>query len=156
MSAHVPNTIPESLATHPFTQGLSKELLREMARGGAERTYETGDRIVREGDAAKDFFLLLSGKVAVEAVAPDRPHVTIQTLGGGEVLGWSWLMPPDRWRFDARALKPTKVWAVDTDVLLAAMEAHPADGYLFLRRLLPVIAERLEHTRLQLLDIYAP
>jgi CRP-like cAMP-binding protein len=79
----------------------------------------------------------------------------VQTVGPGEVVGWSWLVPPHRWRFDARALKASHVIALDGDVVRRALRAHPAWGFQFMVRFMPVLAERLENTRVQLLDIYA-
>ena len=98
--------------------------------------------------------MIFEGKVALEIVLPDRPHRTVQTVGPGEVVGWSWLLPPHRWRLDARALKPTRAVGLAATHLRAVLNEHPADGYRFLLRLLPVIAERLENTRLQLLDLH--
>jgi CRP-like cAMP-binding protein len=142
------------LADHAFLRGLDPEFLTRIGEGAHEETYETGSAIVQEGDVADEFYLIFSGKVALEVGLPDRPRTTIQTLGPGEVLGWSWILSPYRWRFDARALKPTRVLVLSAGRLRSALEERPADGYRFLMRLLPVIAERLENTRLQLLDLY--
>jgi CRP/FNR family transcriptional regulator, cyclic AMP receptor protein len=142
---------------HPFLRGLDPDLLRELATMAEYREFEPGAKIAHQGTPAVEFFLLLRGKVALEEVAdPTRPHLTVQTVGPGELLGWSWLLGHDRWRFDARALKPTAAWRVDALRCRALLDARPQVGYQFLLRMLPVIAERLEHTRLQLLDIYAP
>ena len=145
---------PLRLEQHPFTEGLAPEFLRELSGHTRERRFETEEAIVREGDPAEEFFLVFEGKVALEVVVPDRPRRTIQTIGPGEVLGWSWLIPPRRWRLDARAMKRTRVLSVEAEALRRAMEERPADGYRFLLRLLPVITRRLEMTRIQLLDIH--
>jgi len=142
------------LADHTFLRGLDADFLTRIGEDAHEHTYETGESIVQEGDVADEFYLIFTGKVALEVGLPDRPRTTIQTLGPGEVLGWSWLVSPYRWRFDARALKPTRVLVLSAGRLRSTLEERPADGYRFLMRLLPVIAERLENTRLQLLDLY--
>ncbi|HTT25389.1 MAG TPA: cyclic nucleotide-binding domain-containing protein [Thermoplasmata archaeon] len=144
------------LGEHPFLRGLDPEFLRALQPLARSREFATGDHLVREGDVAESLHLILAGKVALELVNAERPRLTVQTLGPGEVLGWSWLVPPHRWRFDARALKPTRTWAIEAAGLRALLEARPEQGYRFLLRLLPVVAERLEHTRIQLMDIYAP
>jgi CRP/FNR family transcriptional regulator, cyclic AMP receptor protein len=142
------------LEEHPFFRGMDEAFLGRLRGVAYERSFDTGGLLVREGDPAEEFLLVFSGKVALEVVIPDRPRTTIQTVGPGEVLGWSWLVPPRRWSLDARALKPTRVLGLAATDLQAVLDDRPADGYRFLLRLLPVIAERLENTRLQLMDIH--
>jgi CRP/FNR family transcriptional regulator, cyclic AMP receptor protein len=145
---------PLRVADHPFFHGLDTELVREASWLATERRFDTGDWIVRDGDPAASFYLVFHGKVALEVATAEKPHLTIQTVGPGEVLGWSWLVPPYLWRLDARALKPTQVLAIDGAAFRDALAARPAHGYEFLVRLLPIIAQRLENTQIQLLDIH--
>lgn len=147
---------PVALDRLPFFEGFDPGFLARLAPLARERSLDAGVAVVREGDVADAFFLVLSGKIALEVVAHDRPRRTIQTIGPNEVLGWSWLVPPHLWRLDARTVKATRVVAIDAPGLRVALAEHPAEGYRFLLRLLPVIAERLENTRVQLLDIHAP
>ncbi len=156
MTAQSPAEPDVALEDHPFLRGLDPEFLRALVPLAHPRTYAAGDHLVREGDRAEALHLVVSGKVALELVNAERPRLTVQTIGPGEVLGWSWLLPPHRWRFDARALKATQAWSLEAAGLRALLEERPAQGYRFLLRLLPVVAERLEHTRIQLMDIYAP
>jgi CRP/FNR family transcriptional regulator, cyclic AMP receptor protein len=142
------------LATHPFFQGWDGVLLEQLEPAVVERAYGPGEMLLKEGDPSNRFFLIREGKVALEIALPDRPTVTVQTLGSGEVMGWSWLLPPQGWQLDARAVKATRTLEIPATTLRATLEAHPAEGYRFLLRLLPVIAERLEHTRIQLLDLH--
>jgi CRP/FNR family transcriptional regulator, cyclic AMP receptor protein len=139
---------------HPFFQGLDAQLTRDAARLAREVRFDTGEWLFRDGDPAQWFYLVYQGKVALEVATAEKPRLTIQTIGPGEVLGWSWLVPPHLWRFDARALKLTRVLAIDGAEFRQALAAHPEQGYQFLVRLLPIIAERLENTRIQLLDIH--
>jgi CRP/FNR family transcriptional regulator, cyclic AMP receptor protein len=142
------------VADHPFFHGLDERFVQLASSGATERSFEVGEILFQEGDIAGEFWLVFHGKVALEIAAPDRPHLTIQTVGSGDVLGWSWLVPPHRWRFDARAVKATRTLAIDAKVLKDAFEAHPEDGYRFLLRLLPVIGDRLENAWIQVLDIH--
>ena len=144
------------LREQPFFSGLSEAFLAEIAPAARELAYELGTTIAREGDVAKEFCLIVQGKVALEMVPPDRPRLTVLTLGPGEVFGYSWMVPPHLWRSDARALKPTRVLSIEADRLRAALEAHPSDGYLFLCRFVPVLGLRLDATRLQVLDVHRP
>ncbi len=147
--------LPE-LAAHPFLKGLGEGFLRDLVPGTEALDFDTGATIVREGEAAHEFFLIVQGKVGLELVPHDRPRLTVLTVGPEEVFGWSWLAPPHLWRSDARALKPTRVLAISAERLRAALDAHPQDGYRFLGRLVPVLAQRLDATRLQVLDVHRP
>lgn len=146
--------LSELVQGHPFFHGFTAANVRAMSENAVARTYEAGDVLATEGTPANEFLLLFEGKVALEVGASDHPHITVQTVGPGEVLGWSWLVPPHRWRFDVRALKRTRVIAMDGGVLRRVLAARPSLGYKFLIRFLPLLAERLENTRVQLLDIH--
>ena len=149
-----PGPGPLRLADHRFFEGIAGDLPDRLGPHAVERSYSPGDLLVREGDTADRFILIFEGKVALEIALPDRPRVTIQTLGSGEVLGWSWLFPPHAWRLDARAVKRTRTLELPAKALRETLASRPADGYEFLLRLLPVVAQRLENTRLQLLDLH--
>ena len=152
-----PSTLPPlKLNDHRFFRGMDEAFVARLAKMAYERSFDTGDLLVREGDPADEFLLLFHGKVAMEIVLPGRPRTTIQTLGPGEVVGWSWLIPPYCWRLDARAVKPTRTLGLAAGNLRAVLNEDPANGYRLLLRLLPVIAERLENTQLQLLDLHGP
>ncbi len=149
-----PNVV-EAVREHPFFHGFDPEFVHAICRQAVERHFAAEDLLAKEGSVAEVFYVVLEGKVALEIGAADNPHLTVQTVGPGEVLGWSWLVPPHRWRFDARALKPTRATALHAEVLRRTLAGHPAWGYQFLVRFMPVLAERLENTRIQLLDIHA-
>jgi CRP/FNR family transcriptional regulator, cyclic AMP receptor protein len=154
MTANGSEAIGDLVLTHPFFVGIDPALVHSMALRAEERHYNVGDMIVREGKPAEEFFLVFEGKIALEVSGVDHSAITVETIGRGEILGWSWLVSPHRWRFDARALKETKVVALNAAAARYALAALPAFGYEFLMKLLPVIAERLENTRVQLLDIH--
>jgi len=147
-----PKALRLKAADHPFLRGLDREFLEAISADATDETYGTGEILLREGAVADRFFLVFHGKVAVEVVSPEGVRRTVDTVGPGEVLGWSWISSPYVWQFDGRALKETRVVALDATALRAAMEARPSEGYRLLVRLLPVIGQRLENTRSQLLD----
>ena len=119
-----------------------------------ERRVEPDERLCREGEKATGFFEIRSGVVALEIVVPGRDALLIETLHDGDLLGWSWLYPPHRWQFDARATAPCDLRVFDGDCVRAACEADPALGYAFMQLFAAVMVERLQATRLQLLDVY--
>ena len=94
------------------------------------------------------------GRVVLETFVPGRGALTIETLEEGDLLGWSWLFPPYRWHFDARALDLVRAVAFDGACLRGKIDDDHALGYELLDRFSPVMLERLQATRLQLLDVY--
>jgi CRP/FNR family transcriptional regulator, cyclic AMP receptor protein len=156
MSAAARSIAVSDLEGHEFLRGLGARFLGEIAPHTERREFPTGHTIAREGDPAWEFFLIEVGKVGLEIASHDRPRLTVLTLGPGEVFGWSWLVAPHRWRVDARTLKPTRVLVVEGSQLRHALESHPADGYHFLLRIVPILAQRLDATQLQVFDVYRP
>jgi CRP-like cAMP-binding protein len=141
------------LADHPFFDGMQPEYRQLISGCAANGSFAPGEFILREGDYAATFYLIRHGQVAVEAFAPGHGPITVQTLGDGDLLGWSWLFPPYRWHFDARALAPTEVFAVDGACLRLQCEEDPALGYALMKRLARTIIDRLQAARLQLMNI---
>ncbi len=142
------------IADHPFLRGLDPSLIESLSEQAVERDFDPGEFLLRDGETADGCYLVFHGKIALEVSAPDRGRLTIQTVGPGEILGWSWLTPPYRWQVDARALKHVRVVRLDAGVLRRTFTELPEAGYQFLLRLLPVVAHRLENTRIQLLDVH--
>ena len=147
-------TLEPILAQHPFLKGLEPRHLQVLVGCAANVRFDAGQFIFREGEAAKHFYIIRHGKIALEIFVPGRGPVAIQTLGEGEVLGWSWLFPPYRWHFDARALELTRAIALDGECLRGKCETDHDLGYELVKRFANVMMERLQATRLQLLDVY--
>jgi CRP-like cAMP-binding protein len=147
-----PETVTYEISEHPFLRGLSPGFLESISIGAKPHVYATDEFLLREGEEANHLFLIYSGKVALEVALPDRPRLTIETVGAGDVVGWSWSVAPRRYEHDARALKTTRSIAIDARILRSACEEDPANGYQFITRLLGVVADRLANTRLQLVD----
>ena len=116
--------------------------------------FKADQVIFREGEMANRFYLILEGRVILEAESPDQPSVPVDYASTGDVLGWSWLFPPYKARFDARALNAVRALSLDGACLRKKCESDPALGYQLLRRFTEVVVSRLEATRMQLLDLY--
>jgi CRP-like cAMP-binding protein len=142
------------LGAHPFLKGMSAAHLASLAECVQPVTVSAGQLLGREKEPANFFYLLQSGRVAIEIHTPDRGNVRIQTLGPGEMVGWSWLVPPYRWQFDARVVEPVKAIGLNAQCLRGKCETDHELGYELLKRLVSVIASRLAATRVQLLDVY--
>jgi CRP-like cAMP-binding protein len=147
-------SLDELVAESPIFAGLDRPYL-ELIAGCAQNTgFEAGRYLFREGDPADTFYLVRHGRVMFETFVPGRGALTIQTVEAGDVVGWSWLVPPYRWQFDARALDMVRAVAFDGECLRGKCEADRPFGYELLRRFTPVMLERLQATRLQLVDVY--
>ncbi|MEZ6189071.1 MAG: cyclic nucleotide-binding domain-containing protein [Planctomycetota bacterium] len=147
-------TIEEELAEQGFTRDLRPEHRALIAGCGSLRAFPAGSTIFRAGDPADTFYLLRSGRVALEVYGPSRGALTVETLGPGQVLGWSWLFEPYRCSFDARVVSDARTIAFDGACLRGKAEADHELGYQLMRRMARVFTQRLEATRLQLLDVY--
>jgi CRP-like cAMP-binding protein len=147
-------TLDPILTHHPFLADLSARQLEEMALCATPVSFPAGTFIFREGEEADLFYALTQGRVAVEIAIPGQPLLTIQTVQGGEVLGWSWFYPPYRWHFDAQAVTLTRAIAFDARKLRELCERDHTLGYALTKRFAYVLFERLQATRLQLLDVY--
>ena len=142
------------LAAHPFFKGMEPVYHQLFVDCASNVRFEAGEYIFREGEVANQFYLIRHGRVAVEVSTPERGSVIIQSLGEGDVLGWSWMMPPFRWHFDARAVELTRAIALDGRCLRERSEEDHDLGFQLMRRAAQVMEERFQATRLQLLDIY--
>ena len=143
------------LASHPFVKDFDPHQRRMLADCAMEKSFEAGEVIFREGDPANRFYLILNGKVVLESYVLDRGRVEIQTIGAGDVLGWSWLFPPYYWQFDARAIEPTKaIFFYATPLREEAKNDH-ALGYELYKRFAEVMLKRLQATRRRLLECCA-
>lgn len=143
------------LREHPFFQGLAEQHLQIIAGCAKNVRFDAGEVIFRQGEPADQFYLIREGQVAVEVAVPHRGALTLLTVGDGEMLGWSWLFEPYRWRFDARAQRPTRALAFDAACLRGKCETDHDLGYEFMKRFARMAIERLETTRMQLLDFYS-
>ncbi len=143
------------IAEHPFFSGLDGGFTNLMVSCASNVRFEASTYILKEGDAANTFFLIREGKVAVEILAPQHKPIIISTISIGEILGWSWLVEPFQWKFNARAVDDVRAIALDGKCLRNKCEENHDLGYEVLKRFARIIEQRLDATRLQLLDVYA-
>ena len=142
------------LANHPFFENLDPEYLTLVTGCASNVRFEAGQFIYRHGEEANSFYIIREGKVAMEVCPPGKEPMTVQTVSDGEILGWAWLVPPYHWQFDAQAVELTRAIVLDGKCLRDKCGQDHTFGYELLSRLLPVIGQTMEATRLQLLDVY--
>ena len=146
--------IAELLRQHPFTEGLEDEVVDLIAGCAKNIVFQAKDYIFREGENAEHFYLIRHGTVALEMYAPGRGPFTFLTVKSGEVLGASWLIPPYRWAYDARAVELTRAIAFECGCLRDKCETDHHVGYEMMKRFIPPLVERLRTARLQSADVY--
>lgn len=149
-------TLERIIAEHSFFAGLDHGFMSLVVGCASNVRFERGVYIFKEGHEANTFYLIRAGKVALEILAPQRRPIIVDTLDVGEILGWSWLLPPFTWKFNARAVEEVRAIALDGKCLRTKCEENHDLGYEILKRFAQIIEQRLEATRMQLLDIYAP
>jgi CRP/FNR family transcriptional regulator, cyclic AMP receptor protein len=135
--------------SHPFLKTMPPEHWEHLLKNAREMDFQSGEILFREGEPANRLYLIESGRVAVQAGAHGRP---VQTIGPGEVLGWSWLFPPFSWHFSAQALEPTKCVILDGAHLLVTAEENSKFGYDLMRRISQILVSRLQATRQKMLE----
>lgn len=140
------------LRQHSFFKDVPAKYIDFIVGCTSHVVFKAGEVVLSEGQPADKFYLIRSGKVAIYIGKPSE--IIIQTIREGDILGWSWLIPPHLYRFSAKAVENTRALALDGKCLREKCESNPDLGYQFLKRLVGVLTERLEATRLQLLDIY--
>jgi len=139
---------------HPFFADLEEGFCNLVCGCAKNARFESGQYVFREGESADQFYLLRQGRVALQLSSPGRGAVTFLTLGEGEIVGVSWLIPPYRWSYDAKTLEPTRAIAMDAACLRQKCEADHDLGYEMMKRFMPILIQRLQATRMQILDVY--
>jgi len=125
-----------------------------LAGCAANVRFREGSFMFREGEPAEQCFLIREGKMALEIDAPGRGSIIVQTLGAGDVTGFSWLLEPHQWEFDGRAVEPVRALALDGTCLRRKCADDPRLGFELTQLFARLAIRRLQATRLRLLDVY--
>jgi CRP-like cAMP-binding protein len=140
-----------ALATHPFLHAMSPDQLGMLARAARDVSFPARHRLFEDGGNATRFWLIQSGHVSLDLHVPGEGPVVIETIGMGELLGWSWLFPPYRWAFGAVAATAVEAFEFDARMVRECCVADPGLGYELNQRITRVLAKRLQATRIRLL-----
>jgi CRP-like cAMP-binding protein len=148
------HAVEQFLKQNSLFKGMTQDQIELLADCARLVEFEEGQVIFRQGESADTFYVVREGRIAVDIPAADRGTMSIQSLGAGDTLGWSWLFPPYLWHFDARAVEATSTIALDGKCLRGKCDADSAFGYEILKRFSAMVVERLQATRIQLLDMF--
>jgi CRP-like cAMP-binding protein len=147
-------TTYDLISAHPFLDGLEPRWLEMLSHRARRSVRHPGHRLFREGGVADRFWLIRGGRMALDVNVPGRGDVVVETLGPDTVVGWSWLFPPYRWHFGAVAVEETLTIEFDGPRVRALCDQEPALGYALSLRFMAVMLDRLQNTRIRLLDVY--
>ena len=141
------------LAEHPFFQDMPPDVRDVVVGCCANAHWRPGEFLFKEGGKADHFYLIRQGVVAVEVHAPGRPGVVVENIGEGDIIGWSWLVPPYLWTFDARAVDQVRAITIDGACLRRKIEENHELGYHLYKRFIPVMGRRIAEARLRIVDL---
>jgi CRP/FNR family transcriptional regulator, cyclic AMP receptor protein len=151
-------TKTESMATrvalHPFLAGTNHTQLALLTDCAMACHFKSGQIIFREGEIANRFYLIESGKVVLESSNDSGESVVVDTIGAGDLLGWSWMFPPYVWHFSARAVEPTEAIFFYGTILREYCERDPSLGYELFKRMAPIMLRRLQAARKKMLALH--
>jgi CRP-like cAMP-binding protein len=155
MTTETMHTLEPIIKELPIFKGLGVEQLELITGCASNERFGAGEMIFREGEPADKFYIVRSGRVAVEILVPGHGPITVETVEAGEVIGWSWLFEPYVRRFNARSVELTRVIAMDGKCLRGKCDRDTALGYELMRRFARIMQDRLQAMLLQLIDVYA-
>lgn len=142
------------IAEHQFAHGLTFQHLSVLVKGAVLERFRAREVVFREGGEARVFYLIHQGEVALDTFVAGKGTITIETVGAGDSLGWSWLFAPYQWHFTATATAPTELIGFDAAYLRQQIEASAEFGREMLWRVSSLLQRRLLATRAQLLEFY--
>ena len=148
--------IQDYLSAHAFFSGLDDNFMKFLSNSATEIKIKQGDVLFQQGERADKFYLLRNGQISVQVPALMGPTLEIQTLGEDQMLGWSWLIPPYRWNFQARAAEDSSLLEFDGSAIVARCEEDPKFGYELLKRFAALMSERLDAARQKMMDEWNP
>ena len=143
---------PAALAAHPFLHGMSRDQLATLAEAASDVTFPARHGLFEDGGSATRFWLIQSGRISLDVHVPGEGLVVIETIGMGELLGWSWRFAPFKWAFGAVAATPVEAFEFDAPAVREACAADPGLGYELNQRITRVLAKRLQATRIRLIS----
>jgi CRP/FNR family transcriptional regulator, cyclic AMP receptor protein len=150
------DNLDADVAAHPFLLGLNEHHVRLLADCAVRVSFDPDQVVFREGETANRFYLIERGEIVLESTNAGGKTITIDTIGDGDLLGWSWLFSPYLWRFTARATKKTIALFFYGTVLREYCEKDHTLGYELLKRMSEVMTRRLQRARGRLIETHVP
>ena len=149
-------SIIEYLSAHEFFSELSEDVLKFLSECASTRTIKKGQILFRQDERADKFFVVRNGRISIQIPALMGPTLEIQTLGKDQILGWSWLISPYQWNFQAKTEEDSELLEFDGTAILARCEQEPKFGYELLKMFAGLMSERLDAVRQKMMDEWNP
>ncbi len=148
--------IANYLRLHTTFSNLDPAHIEVLVQHAQERSFVVGDMLFRQMDLAERFYILLDGSIKVQVPAIMGPALVVQTLEANDILGWSWLIPPYKWTFEAMAELDSRVLVFDGKALLQHCETDNNFGYTLMKMFAGLMSERLHAARIKMMDSWSP
>lgn len=148
------DSLDKILREHPFFKGMDDKSLETLSGCARNERFAAGEFIASEGEPADKFYLIRAGTVALEFDVPGRGPIIVETLHAGDIVGWSWLVPPHKWWSDVRAMELTRVVSLDVSCLRDKLDKDHSLGYDLYSRFTMIMARGLRAAHLQLSDMF--
>jgi CRP/FNR family cyclic AMP-dependent transcriptional regulator len=153
-SAIASEPLATRVALHPFLAGMNRTQLALLTDCAMAAHFKTGETILREGELANRCYLIETGKVVLESGGSVGEPLLIETIGAGDLLGWSWMFPPYVWQFTARGVEPTTAICFYGTILREYCEKNHSFGFELLKRISAVMVKRLQAAHKQMLSFH--
>jgi len=147
-------SVRKLLSQHPFFERMAPEQLDLISGCAQNKSFNEGEYLCKEATPANEFFLIRHGIVSLEVHCPGKGDLVLETIGPNEILGWSWIVPPYEWLYNAKAKENVRVTSLDGRCLRNKCDEDPRLGYELMKRFSVILANRLKSTRLRLKDLY--
>lgn len=149
-------SIAEYLSSHEFFFGLNDNFLQFLCECASEFAIKKGQILFQQGENADKFYIVRSGRISIQIPAIIGPNLEIQTLGKDQVLGWSWLIPPFKWNFQAMPEEDSELIMFDGATILERCEQEPRFGYELLKKFSALMSIRLDAARQKMMGEWNP
>jgi CRP/FNR family transcriptional regulator, cyclic AMP receptor protein len=149
-------SIKKYLLTHSFFSGLNDGTLDFLCQCSSSHEIKKGLILFQQGANADKFYVIHNGRISIQMPAIMGPNLLIQTLENDHILGWSWMIPPYKWSFQAVAEKDTELLMFNGSALLAHCEQDPKFGYDLLKKFAGLMSTRLDVARQKMMDEWNP
>ncbi len=130
--------------------------MKHLSERVSIREIKKGQVLFRQGEFADKFYIVRNGQISIQVPAVMGPTLEIQTLASNQVLGWSWLISPYQWSFQAKAEEDSELLEFDGAAILAQCEQEPKFGYELVKKFAALMAERLDAARQKVMDEWNP
>ena len=136
---------PELIRRYKYFSSISIEQLNMLASIAEEVEYESGHYFHQEGEDIGKVYIVVEGEISLITSLPQQDkEVVINTMGTGDVFGWTSLLPPYTAGSGAKSVSKCKLIEFGSAELREKFQADYKFGYLMMIKIAQIIRERLD------------